>query len=128
MAHLTDIIPLPDLKDSRLSLNTLKDWASAIRTETHRRGHDTPSDRNADAIQELIKITDEIYIYLEKLQAYLDKLSHTTIDAINNHHMVGTIAERPSAAGSGWQYLSTDETPESLYVSDGTNWHQFDSV
>ncbi|MDP2662166.1 MAG: hypothetical protein Q8R28_15685, partial [Dehalococcoidia bacterium] len=41
---------------------------------------------------------------------------------INERHMVGIGAERPTAGEEGRTYLTTDSTPVKFEVDDGTNW------
>ena len=81
------------------------------------------------ASQDVPAMLGPLYRNSESLQRYLDtqqqavsRLYDTLARSINDRHMVGTSAEKPTAAEAGRQYFVNDATPKRLEIDDGSSW------
>ena len=73
-------------------------------------------------VQALYDTNDRLWEYLKTYQACISGLYDLLSRSMNDRHMVGIIAEQPTAAEAGRQFLVTDTTPNTFYVDDGSSW------
>lgn len=68
---------------------------------------------------------DDVMQYLLSQRQAIDALYGLLARALNDRHMVGVVADLPTAAEAGRQYLQTDNTPNIFRVDDGSSWQTF---
>jgi hypothetical protein len=75
-----------------------------------------------EALRPLYATNEQVWQYLSVQQAYLDGLYGGLARSLNDRHMVGLAADRPTAGEEGRQYFTTDTTPKAFQVDDGSTW------
>ena len=76
----------------------------------------------SDEIRILFQNDDSISRYLLSQQQSIAGLYDILARTINRRHLVGVAAEQPTAGDAGQQYFTTDTTPKSLAIDDGSSW------
>lgn len=61
--------------------------------------------------------------YSQRLRLAIDDALRSVHQRIDQRAATGPLADRPDPAPNGIMYLSTDETPEVLYIADNDTWH-----
>lgn len=79
----------------------------------------------AKEILPLYRNTDELLRYVTSQQQSIASLYDMLARSVNDRHMVGIATERPTAGEAGRQYLTTDSTPDTFQIDDGTSWQTF---
>lgn len=111
-----------------LPVSTLKTWQLrqlAVKLKAPMGSDDRTRDRLRQQQEVIVDLTEALIRqeeYNRILKLALDDSLRLVQQRIDQRPKVGVIAERPDPDVDGWMYLSTDETPPTLYVAADNTW------